>query len=329
MLSLLTTALLATVFLPPERAQPDARRDAPSGAPSSAEAPAPTLPTLPTLPSILVSTAWLAEHLDDSGLVVLHVAHRRSEYDAGHVPGARFLEYERIAPEVDGIPVELPSPELLRRAFEDVGVGDGARVVLYGDPMSAARAWATLDWMGLGDRAAVLDGGLAAWRAERRRVTRQAPPPPVRGTLTVHAQPERFVSASWVRERLDDARYALVDARPAREYTGADGGHDGMHAAGHIPGAHNLYWQELLVSRDDARLRPPAELRARFAQAGVAPGDTVVAYCFIGMRASVTYFVSRLLGFPTRLYDGSWVDWSARALPAVKGAAPGTLSDVR
>ena len=94
--------------------------------------------------------------------------------------------------------------------------------------------------------------------------------------------------------------------------------------AGHIPGARNLYWERLLVSREDPRFRPAAELRALFEEAGATPDRTVVAYCMIGMRASVTYFVSRLLGYETRFYDGSWDDWSRRGLPAVRGREPGT-----
>lgn len=281
-----------------------------------------------SLPAILVSPAWLAERLGDSTLVVLHVAHRRSAYDSAHVPGARWLRYEAVAREVNGVPVELPGVDELRAAFEAAGVGDGSRVVLYGDPMSAARAWMTLDYLGLGHRAAVLDGGLVAWRAEGHAVTTKAPRV-ARRTLTVRPQPARVVDASWVRARLDQPAVALIDARPENEYTGADGGHGGAHAAGHIPGAHHLYWERLMVSRSDPRFRSEAELRALFEEAGAAPGDTVVAYCFIGMRASVAYFVGRLLGYETRLYDGSWVDWSERKLPVVAGGAPGSLADAR
>ena len=95
---------------------------------------------------------------------------------------------------------------------------------------------------------------------------------------------------------------------------------------GHIPGAHNRYWEELVVSRADPRLKPEAELRALFERAGARDDRTVVAYCMIGMRASVAYLASRLLGYETRFYDGSWDDWSRRGLPAVTGAAPGAPS---
>lgn len=294
-------------------------------APHPVTAPA---PAADSLPSMLVSVDWLAARLDEPGLVVLHVAHQRAPYDSAHVPGARWLRYQSIAREANGLPVELPPVEELRAAFEAVGVGDGSRVILYGDPMSAARAWMTLDYLGLGHRAAVLDGGMPAWRAANRPLA-TAEPAITRGTLTLRPQAERVVSGDWVRARLDQPRVSLVDARPEHEYTGADGGHGGQHSAGHVPGAHNLYWERLMVSRQDPRFRSPAELRALFEGAGVATGDTVVAYCFIGMRASVAYFVSRLLGYETRLYDGSWVDWSARKLPVVAGSAPGSLATAK
>ena len=268
----------------------------------------------PEAAPMLVSGAWLAERLDDPRVVIVHVAAQRAEYEGGHIPGARFLAYGDVATEAGGLVVELPAPERARAAFEAVGAADGARIVLYGDPMAAARAWATLDWLGHGDHASVLDGGLEVWRAEGRPVTRDVPPTR-RGRLSARLQPERFVDAAWVRARLGNDRYALVDARPAAEYAGGET-HGGMHAAGHVPGARNLYWQELLVSRERPVFRPRDELAARFRRAGAEPGDTVVAYCMIGMRASVAYFVARYLGYETRFYDGSWQDWSSRGLPA-------------
>lgn len=278
------------------------------------------------LPSIVVSADWLAGHLRAPDVVVLHVAHARQQAaaDTAHVPGARFLRYDRLAGDVEGVAVELQPADELRRAFADAGVSNDSRVVLVGEPMSAARAWATLDWLGLGDRAAVLDGGMVAWRAAGHPVSREWVGHAT-GDLAVTPQPERFVDAAWVRARLGDTAVALVDARPASEYTGEDGGRDHMKP-GHIPGAHNLYWEELVVSRADPRLKPEAELRALFERAGARDDRTVVAYCMIGMRASVAYLASRLLGYETRFYDGSWDDWSRRGLPAVTGAAPGAPS---
>ena len=277
------------------------------------------------LPSMLVPASWLAEHLRDPGLVVVHVAHARqaAAFDSAHVPGARLLPYDRIAGDVDSVAVELPTAERVRDAFAALGVGDDSRVVLVGDPMSAARAWMTLDWLGMGERAALLDGGLAAWRAGGHPLSREREAAPAPGRLTARPRPDRVVDAAWVRARLADPRVALVDARPADEYTGADGGHRHM-LAGHIPGARNLYWERLIVSPQDPRFRPASELRALFEQAGAAPDRIVLTYCMVGMRASVTYFVSRLLGYDTRFYDGSWDDWSRRGLPAVRGAEPGT-----
>jgi thiosulfate/3-mercaptopyruvate sulfurtransferase len=126
------------------------------------------------------------------------------------------------------------------------------------------------------------------------------------------------VDADWVRAHLDDPEVALLDARAPDEYRGERTETD--LRPGHIPGAANLDWQTLLV---DGRLRPRAELEAAFAAAGVSDGDEVVVYCRTGVRASVLYAVSRYLGHPTRLYDGSIADWSRRPeFPLVTGPRP-------
>ncbi len=284
-------------------------------------APARYPPSQPS-PDILVSAEWLAAHLFDEEIVVLHVAHQRREYERGHIPGARFLLYRTIAHEVDGLAVELPPPAHLVTALSALGVQDGRRVVLYGEPMSAMRAWLTLDLLGLGDRAAVLDGGLGTWMRSGGTVTNEEPPAPKVGPLTIKPALWRLVSAEWVRERLADTAVALMDARPDDEFTGEDGGHGGAHLAGHIPGARQLHWRDLVRSEQDERLLPADQLRERFARAGAVPGRLVAVYCMIGMRASVSYFVARLLERDVRFYDGSWQDWSNRHLPVEAGRAP-------
>jgi thiosulfate/3-mercaptopyruvate sulfurtransferase len=268
---------------------------------------------------LLVSTAWLAEHLDDPGVVVVQVGRDRAAYEEGHIPGARFLELSRLVVERDGVPNELPAVAALDSAFEAVGVGDDARVVLYGDMggLSAARAFFTLEYLGH-SRVSLLDGGLEQWRAEGRPVTTEAPAVEA-ATLTPRPRPELVVDAAWVRARLEEPGVALVDARPPAQYTGEEAG-EGIARGGHIPGAGNFFWRDALVSEERPVLKDRDALRARFAEAGVDEGDVVVAYCRTGVMASLTYFVARYLGYEARIYDGSFIEWSRRGdLPVAVG----------
>jgi thiosulfate/3-mercaptopyruvate sulfurtransferase len=259
---------------------------------------------------LLVSGDWLAGHLDDPDVVVLHVAPDRSAYDRGHIPGARFLPLSAIVVERDGLPNELPPVEHLDSVFEAVGVSDGTRVVVYGPPLAAARAFVTLDYLGHGDRTALLDGGLERWVAEGRPLSTEAPEV-ARGRFTPRPRPELVVDAAWVAARLDSPGIALLDARPEAEFAGDVAG-AGIPRPGHIPGARNVFWQRMIRSPEDPTFLEPDTLRALLADAGVEPGDTVVAYCRTGVQASVAYFVARYLGYEARMYDGSFIDWSPR-----------------
>lgn len=270
---------------------------------------------------MLVSAEWLANELDESDLVVINVDQRRDDYEAGHIPGASHLPYSDITVDIGTIRMELPPIDQLGKAFLDAGVRDGSRVVIYGSPLTAARAWMTLDYLGMGSRAAILDGGITAWRAAALPLTTDFYMPRMSG-FTMYEKPQILVDAEWVRAHLEDPEVVLIDARPLDEYTGANNGMNGQFLAGHIPGARHLDWQELLYSTEDPRLLPIEELRARFEAAGAHPDKLVVAYCHVGMRASLIYFVSKMLGYETRLYDGSWVDWSARNFPVETGADP-------
>lgn len=262
--------------------------------------------------SLLVSTEQLARRLDDPRTVILHVGRDRASYDAGHIPGARFLPLSSLVTERDGVPNELPPAAQLEEAFESVGVSDNSRVVLYGDlgGLAAARAFFSLDYLGKTD-GALLDGGLEQWRAEQRPVSTEAPGAQ-RGSLTVRVRRDIVVDAEWVRSRLgNDSTIVLVDARPPAEYRGEVPG-EGVTRPGHIPGAHNIFWRRAHISEQDTRLRSPEILHADFTLADAALGDTIVTYCRTGVQASHAYYVARYLRRPVVMYDASYIDWSRR-----------------
>jgi thiosulfate/3-mercaptopyruvate sulfurtransferase len=262
--------------------------------------------------SLLVTAEQLDGRLDDPRTVILHVGRDRASYDAGHIPGARFLPLSSLVTERDGVPNELPPAAQLEAAFEAVGVSDNSRVVLYGDlgGLAAARAFFSLDYLGKID-AALLDGGLEQWRAEDRPLSTEAPSVQP-GALTVRERRDIVVDADWVRARLgNDSTIVLVDARPPAEYRGETPG-EGVTRPGHIPGAHNIFWRRAMISEQDTRLRSPEVLHADFTLADAAFGDTIVAYCRTGVQASHAYYVARYLRRPVVMYDASFIDWSRR-----------------
>lgn len=275
-----------------------------------------------SIPEILVSTAWLAQRLEDPNLVVIQVESQQERYDEGHIPGALYLPYDRIVWDgANGEGAEILPVLEIESALEDLGLEDENQVVVYGShPLIAARLWLTLDILGVGERRSLLDGGLPAWTEEDRPLSTDTPPTRTPGSLTLRPSQGRVVDAAWVLANLEDPGLALVDARYAEEYTGEG---QETERVGHIPGAGSAPWADLVESREVFRLRPVEDLGAALLGAGADPGDTVVPYCIIGLRASLDYFVARLLGYETRFYDGSWRDWTNRGLPLVEGGSPG------
>jgi thiosulfate/3-mercaptopyruvate sulfurtransferase len=264
-------------------------------------------------PEMIVSAQWLSAHLNDPKVIVLHVGDKHSEYESGHIPGARFLALEDF---IEGEDAELPSTEKLKATFEKLGVSDESRVVIYTTswyPM-AGRAYYTLDYLGHGDHAALLDGGIDEWKAENRSLSKDEPKI-ANGSFTPHVHPE-------VRAMLEEVKKisagptktaALVDSRPDKRYTD-----------GHIAGATHVYWQETLV---DAKTKPvflpPDKLKELFASRGIAPGEKLVTYCEIGLQASHMYFIAKYLGYDAAMFDGSIHQWShMNNLPVVAGTSP-------
>jgi thiosulfate/3-mercaptopyruvate sulfurtransferase len=276
---------------------------------------------------LLVSADWLEAHLTDPNVVILHAEMSREAYDEGHVPGAAFLDMSRLV--WDGDPAwgaEMRSTDEIEAALEDAGVRDGLHhlVVYASNPLYASRAFMTLEVMGLRGTVQMLDGGFGGWTEDGRAVSTE-PATLAKGDLTLAPRDDILVDADWIHQRLGDPSIALIDARPDDEYTGEDGGMGGMTHPGHIPGAVQMYWEEIVDSREVPRLKDRSELAQLFADAGAQEGDTVVTYCMVGWRASFNYVAARMLGYETKFYDGSWHDWGSREdLPYVEGRSPGS-----
>ncbi|HEV2398875.1 MAG TPA: sulfurtransferase [Candidatus Sulfotelmatobacter sp.] len=272
---------------------------------------------------MLVPTNWLAQHLSDRNLVILHVGANRASYDAGHIPGARFLALSDIAILHNGIPNQMPPAESLKATFERLGVGDRSRVVIYGDMFGllAARTYFTLDYLGEGNKTALLDGGLEAWSKEHD-IVKTVPAEPGPAVLTIHPRPELLIELATMRDIVPSGKAVLVDARPPMDYSGMGRG-EGLPRTGHIPGAVNVFWAETLVSQQNPVFKPVSEIQARYAAAGVKPGAKVIVYCRGGIQAAHDYFTLKLAGFHPALYAGSFIEWSSTFGTPVETGAGG------
>ncbi|MEZ5316865.1 MAG: rhodanese-like domain-containing protein [Vicinamibacterales bacterium] len=271
--------------------------------------------------AVEVSTAWLAGHLADPDLVLLHVG-AEDAYAARHIPGARLVRMSDVAQTADGLRLQMLPADGLRAALADWGISDRSRIVVYyvrSELTQATRILFTLDYAGLGDRASILSGGMTAWTAEGRPVTTDVPAPRT-GTLSPLQLRPLVVDADFVNGHRATSGYRVVDARLTPFYDGTQTGgtQSAPHRAGHIASAGSIPYSSLVD--DEGRVKPDADLRAAFDAAGVKPGDTVVGYCHIGQQATAMLYAARALGHPVLLYDGSFEDWSRRAgLPVETG----------
>ena len=269
---------------------------------------------------LLVSTAWLADHLNDANLVLLHVG-ERAGFEAGHIPGARYIEMQDVsAPRQEGaLSLQLPTIEELLPKLETMGITDDSRIILYWGSdwiTPTTRIAFTLDWAGLGERLSILDGGMPQWQREGRALTADAPPART-GRLSPRRPKDSVATIEFVQEhvRAPKPGIMLIDARAPNFYEGAQ---PSQGVNGHIPGAASIPFTTLAM--EDGRITDLAQLRTLFDAAGAKPGDTIVTYCHIGQQATATLFAARLLGYDVRLFDGSMNEWARdRTRPLTTG----------
>jgi thiosulfate/3-mercaptopyruvate sulfurtransferase len=276
----------------------------------------------------LVSTAWLAEHLDDPTLRVVDCRfyfddfdRGRRAYQASHIPGAQYLDWTRdISEPSGGLQFMAPSAKYLSASMSRLGIGDDTTIVGYDDEGGhyVSRLWLILRRFGH-DSVRVLEGGWTKWLREGRPTRAGAEPGPPPATFTVRTErPAVLVGADEVLRQRDDPNTVLIDVRRLSEFSGEE---VRSKHGGHIPWARWVFWQDNLNWDAERDFRPDEEVRQRYQAAGITPAKNVIAYCHGAVRAAHTALALTRLGFPNvQVYDGSWEEWGSRDdLPIATG----------
>jgi thiosulfate/3-mercaptopyruvate sulfurtransferase len=274
---------------------------------------------------VLVTTDWLAERLDDGGIVVAEVDENPDLYEEGHIPEAVKLHWRDDLQ--DPVERDVVDRATFERLLGERGISNDTTVVLYGDKNNwfAAYAYWYLKVYGHGD-VRILDGGRQKWIDEGRELTTDVPAPE-RASYTAQERDESIRAyRDQVRGWIGQPNQALVDVRSPGEFAGdlvAPPGYEqeGAQRGGHIPTAASIPWASAV--QDDGTFKTAAELKELYGGKGVTPDKEVTAYCRIGERSAHTWFVlSELLGYEqVRNYDGSWTEWGNLVdVPIERGA---------
>jgi thiosulfate/3-mercaptopyruvate sulfurtransferase len=268
----------------------------------------------------LVSTDWLAAELGKPDLIIFDATKYlpnedkdgRTEFLAGHIPGARFFDIDEIADPDTDLPHMVPSAGRFARLTGALGIGNESRVVFYDQKglASAARGWWLMGLFGH-DQAAVLDGGLPKWRREGRKLETGAPASPKPATFRPDFRAGRLRGIGDILGNLGARAELVLDARAAGRFSGQIPEPRAGMRSGHIPGSVSLPYTDLLAP--DGTFRDQGALRARFSAASVDGTRPVVTSCGSGVTACILTLGLRLAGLPEgAVYDGSWTEWGGR-----------------
>jgi thiosulfate/3-mercaptopyruvate sulfurtransferase len=278
---------------------------------------------------LLVSTDWLANEIGASDLRVVDATwfmpdagrNAQAEYEGGHIPSAVFMDLEELADANSGLPNTLPPAEKFASRMQSLGLGDGSRIVVYDDSpfKSAARAWWMLTLFGA-HAVAILDGGIAKWKAEGRPLETGKPTLRHRH-FTVWKDDKAVRSKADMLANLHSKDAVVVDARGAGRFTGEEAEPRPEMASGHIPASRNLPFGQLFNA--DGTWKRGEDLAQAYADAGVDLNKPMITTCGSGMTAAVLLFGARMTGkTDVSLYDGSWSEWGLdKDTPKARGAA--------
>lgn len=268
-------------------------------------------------PKTLVSTDWLAKHLNDPDLRIIDASWHmdpardaKAEYDAAHIPGARFFDIDEISDSRSALPHMAPPVEKFISRMRAMGIGDGHQVVVYDSSglHSAARVWWTFKLMGKND-VAVLDGGLPKWLAEGRP-TEDMPPIMRDRHITVQRQAALVRDVTQVASASKLGDHEIIDARAPERFRGEAAEPRPGLRSGHIPGAKNVPFGTLYNA--DGTMKSPDELKAVFEAAGVDLSKPAITTCGSGVTAAVLFLALERIGHRNHsLYDGSWSEWGS------------------
>jgi thiosulfate/3-mercaptopyruvate sulfurtransferase len=266
----------------------------------------------------LVTTEWLAAHLDAPDIVVVDGSYylatmkrnAREEYLAAHIPGAVFFDIDGISDHTSDLPHMLPRPEAFASAMRGLGIGDGQTIVVYDGVglYGAARVWWTFRVFGAKD-VLILDGGFPKWKAEGRPIdfgeVKRLP-----RHFTARMDHAAVAGLADVQKALASGSAQVVDARAAERFRGQAPEPRPHLRSGRMPGSLNVPYQGLI---EDGRLAPPERLAAAFAAGGVDTGKPIITSCGSGVTAAILTFALDALGKEQgSVYDGSWSEWGAR-----------------
>ena len=260
---------------------------------------------------IFVDQSWLLEHQNDRNLVLLHVA-EADHYKKGHIENAQLIVPDEYTVTRGNLRWELPDSKQLEATLRSKGISHETVNVLYyaGDLFAPTfRLYFTLDYLGLGDNTFILNGGLPGWLAQKLPVTTELTNVTQTGQGKLLLTPRKHLLAmkDEVLARSKQSSTSIIDARKSDYYRGEKDGDGRYRRSGHIAGAVNITWRNLLD--ENKFVRNKEDLRKYFDEAGVKKKKKVITYCHVGLSATVLYTIAKALGHETRLYDGSFSEW--------------------